>query len=212
MGGFLQISKESGAGFVAGFVVGGAQDGRRVHGGENGPESGTVEDFAAVLGDAEFGAEEGLGGGGSKADDEFGFDGVHLGVEPGAAGGLFAGAGLLVNAALAARLPLKVFHRVGDVDEVAIDTGFDEAAVEERASGSDEGVAFDVLAIAGGFADEHEARVRVALAEDGLRRVLVERASAAGAGGLAQRFEGMALGQEIGGRCLRSCGRAGHVF
>src|SRR5579872_1745134 len=78
VGGLAEVGEESGAGFVAGFVVGGAQDGRGVHGGEDGREARSMEDFAAVLGDAEFRAEESLGGGGSEADDEFGLDDVEL--------------------------------------------------------------------------------------------------------------------------------------
>ena len=44
-----------------------------------------------------------------------------------------------VDAALAARLPFKVLHGIGDVGCLAADAGFFHARVEQAASGTDEG-------------------------------------------------------------------------
>ena len=52
-------------------------------------------------------------------------------------------------------------------------------------SRSDERVPLEILTVAGLLADEHDLRVRRALAEDGLRRRLPEIATAAAGGGLA---------------------------
>ncbi len=54
-----------------------------------------------------------------------------------------------MDAALAARLPLEVLDRIRDVDQVAVDAGIFEAAIEEVAGGTDERVAKAVLGVAG---------------------------------------------------------------
>jgi hypothetical protein len=79
-----------------------------------------------------------------------------------------------------------VLHRIRDVDIVAIDACFVEAIIEQEACGTDEWLAFDVFAVAGLFADQHEPGAWIARAEDGLRRVLVERTTAASSCCLAQ--------------------------
>jgi hypothetical protein len=199
-GGCAEIADEACAGFFAGWLVGCAEDGRGMDSSEDGRQVRWVEDFAVILGDAECAAEQRLGGRGAEADDERWMDGFNFGIEPGAAGGHFASAGLLMNAPLATRLPFEMLDGIRDVDGVAIDAGLDEAAVEEQTGGADEGLAFDIFAVAGLFADEDEAGVRSACAEDGLRCVLVEGTSAAIARSLTQGFEGAALGEEAGGR------------
>lgn len=159
-----------------------------------------VEDAAAVLGDAERFAEEGLGGGSAEADDHFRLNFFQFGVEPGAAGGDFAGAGLFMEAAFAARFPFEVLDGIRDVDFVAVDAGFDEAVVEQQAGGTDKGLAFAVFAVAGLFADEDEAGRCIAGSKDGLRGIFKERTTLAGAGGLTEAFQIAAAGQEGSGR------------
>jgi hypothetical protein len=61
-----------------------------------------------------------------------------------------------------------MFDRVGDVDLVSRDAGRLQRAVEESAGGADERVTFDVLTVAGLFADDEQRRVSAAFAEDGL--------------------------------------------
>src|SRR6185369_777421 len=96
---------------------------------------------------------------------------LELALQPRAAGADLAGAGLLVQPQLAALQEFEVLHRVGDVVAHPRDAGVLERAVEELARGADEGLAGEILAVAGLLADEHDPRLRRALAEHGLRRV-----------------------------------------
>ena len=113
-----------------------------------------------------------------------------LGLEPRATGGELARVRLCVQAALAARggLPLEVLDRVGEVDLVAVEAGGGERLVEQAARGADERVALFVLLVAGLLADEHDARVTRALAEDGLRRVCGRGRSACSAAASARNI------------------------
>jgi hypothetical protein len=82
-----------------------------------------------------------------------------------------------------------VLDRIGHVDIVAIDSGLLQTVVEEQACGSNEGLTLDVLTVAGLLADEDQSRVWLALSEDGLRRVLVERTAFTARGRFAERRE-----------------------
>jgi hypothetical protein len=81
-----------------------------------------------------------------------------------------------------------VLHRVGHVDARAVEAGLGEGAVEELAGRADEGVAGEVLVVAGLLADEDQLGVGGAFTEDGLGSGLVE-----GTAGAAAR-----LGAELG--------------
>ena len=194
-GGLLQVHDEARALQLARLIVGRAEDGRGVDRGQHGRLSGHFQHPAPVFGDAEGRTEEGLRGGGSQADDQAGPNGLHFGVQPGAAGGDFAGAGLLMNAALAARFPLEVLDGVGDISRVTIDAGLLQAAVEETAGGTNKRVAFDVFAVAGLLADQDEGGTGLAFTEDGLGGVLVKRTAAAVPRGVAQAPE-VVLGRQ----------------
>ena len=84
----------------------------------------------------------------------------------------------LVQAALAAQLPLEVLDRVGDVEVLAIDPRRLERAVEQASRRPDERQSLLVLLVAGLLADQHHARVRVAGAEHRLGGVGPQRAVA----------------------------------
>ena len=112
-----------------------------------------------------------------------------LGVEPRPAGGDLGRVRLGVNPPLAARLPLEVLHRVGDVGLTPIDTGFLEGAIEQLAGRPDERPATQVLVVARLLTDEHDPRVSLAFAEDGLGRALIEVTARAAGGGLPQSLE-----------------------
>ena len=86
-------------------------------------------------------AEQRLRRGRAEADDHARLDQRDLGVEPRPAGGDLAGVRLLVDAPLAARLPLEVLDDVGDVDRCAVDAGVLERAVEQLAGRADERMA-----------------------------------------------------------------------
>jgi len=84
------------------------------------------EEFTAVLGKAEIAAEHGLGGRGAQADENLGLGDKNLRMKPRPAGLDLAPSGLLVKAALAARLPTKVLHGIRNIDLVARYPGFFE--------------------------------------------------------------------------------------
>jgi hypothetical protein len=89
-----------------------------------------------------------------------------------------------------------VLDRVGDVGEVAVDSGLLESAVEETAGRADEGVAGDVLLVAGLFADEDDARRGWTFTEDGLRAGGPEIAGFALGGCGTQPVEGAVIRDE----------------
>ena len=106
--------------------------------------------------------------------------------------------GLLVDAALAARLPLEVLHHIGDVDGRAIDPSFGERLVEQLPGRADERMTGQVFLIAGLLADEHQPRARRALAEHRLRAELVEVARLTVLRGLPNRGQRRAIGNQVG--------------
>src|SRR5205085_5780207 len=109
--------------------------------------------------------------------------------EPRAAGGDLARAGLGVDAALAARLPLEVLHDVRDIDPPAIDPRIRERAIEKLACGADERATREVFLVARLLADEHQGGVAIALAEHRLGAPLPQRARATVRRRSAQRDE-----------------------
>jgi len=111
-----------------------------------------VKEFAAMFGKSEIAAKHGLGGRGTHADDDFGFDDENFGVKPGLAGFDLAPGRLFVKAPLAARLPTEVFYGIGDVDIVSRNTGLFQRIIEQPASGADEGFALLIFFVAGHFA------------------------------------------------------------
>src|SRR5205807_9324739 len=96
---------------------------------------------------------------------------------------------LVVDAALAARLPLEVLDGVRDVDAAAVDAGGGERLVKDAPCRPDEGTAREILPVARLLADEHQLRTRRAFAEDGLRRVPPELAGAAVGGVVGESRE-----------------------
>ncbi len=111
-----------------------------------------------------------------------------------------ADAGLLVDALLAARLEFEVLHRIGDIGALAVDAGIAERPVEHASGRSDEGLAGQVLAVAGLLAHEDEVRGRQAFAEHHLGREPVEVAPRAGQRLAAQHLEPVAphAGRRVG--------------
>jgi len=85
---------------------------------------------AAPLRHAELTAEQRLRGGRPEQHQHARFDDLELGLKPRPARRHLRPVRLLMNAPLAARLPLEVLHRVRDVGRVAVDACFDESLVE----------------------------------------------------------------------------------
>jgi hypothetical protein len=67
----------------------------------------------------------------------------------------------LVQPPRAARIgfPSEMLDRVGHVQATGIEAGLGEGSTQQRAGGSDEGLAIDVLGVTGLFADENYARL-----------------------------------------------------
>src|SRR5439155_21216166 len=94
-----------------------------------------------------------------------------LPLEPRAARQLLGAIRLVVDAPLAAGLPLEVLDRVRDVGLPAVNPRVGERAVEQLPRGPDERRAGEILLVARLLADEHHLGRDQPLAEDGLRRV-----------------------------------------
>ena len=89
-----------------------------------------------------------------------------------------------------------MFHDVRHVHHRAIDAGVLERLVEQLSGRPDERLALQVLLVAGLLADEDDVRLRGALAEDGLRPGLVERAGGAARRGFAELRQARPLRDE----------------
>src|SRR5438034_9884676 len=133
----------------------------------------------ALRGDLELGADDRLRRRRSEADDCARLDDLNLRLQPRTAGVDLPGVRLLVDAALAARLPLEVLDDVGDVDPRPVDARFDQRLVEQSAGGTDERAANEILAVARLLADEHHGRSLPPFAEHRLRAGLPEIAGLA---------------------------------
>jgi hypothetical protein len=84
-----------------------------------------------------------------------------------------------VNAALAARLPFEVLHRVGHKDPLAIDPHGLQRLVQDAPRRSYERMAGLVLLITGLLADQHQRRLDRSFSEYGLGGVLPQTAGPA---------------------------------
>ena len=166
---------------------------------------GRVDRLAPLLRHPELAAEERLRSGRAQADEDARLDDLELGVEPRPARRHLSPRRLLMDAPLAARLPLEVLDGVRHVHRSAVDPDFRERLVEHPAGGADERPALLVLLVARLLADEHRVGIARPLAEDGLRPGAPELASAADGGCVLERPEVQAIGQVCG------CGHAGPV-
>src|SRR5438874_4132414 len=140
------------------------------------------DELSALPRDPEVAPEQRLSRSRAQTDQHARLDHVELGLQPGPAGRDLRPVRLLVDASLAARLPLEVLDDIGDVDLAPVDARVLQRLVEELPGRPDERLALQVLLVAGLLADEDDVSLRGALAEDGLRPGLVERA-----GGAARR-------------------------
>ena len=170
--------------------VSGAQHGRRMDGRENALGQRRFHEPASALRDLETFAQQRPRRDGAQAHQHPGPDDSDLGIHPGPARGDLGGAGRLVDAAFAARLPFEVLHDVCQVHLVAFDPRLGERAIQEPARRPDEDVPFDIFDVAGLLAHHHHGGAAGALAEDGLRPARVEVAGAASGCRRAQRRQG----------------------
>src|SRR6266542_4239548 len=143
--------------------------------------------FSTSFGNAEFWAEQRLSCGGAEDYNYLWLNKRDLGFEPGTASRNFLSVRFFMDAAFAARLPLKMFDNISDVSLRAVDAGFFQGVIEQATGGTNEWMSGEIFFIAGLFADEHDYRAAAPFAEDGLRTAFPEVAGFAIGGGLAQR-------------------------
>ena len=92
--------------------------------GQHSLRQGRFNPFSAMLRHPKCPAQQRLGCRGPKTYDHLRMQHRNFRLQPGTARRDITRARSLVDAPLPARLPLEMFHRVGDVDRAAIDTGF----------------------------------------------------------------------------------------
>lgn len=185
----VKVFDELRAHAVAIFFLRRAENGRRmVRGGQPG---GTLalEEFTSMLGEPEVATEQRLGSRCAHANNDLWFDDKNLCVEPGFAGVDLAPGWFLVEAAFASWLPPEMLHGVGDVDIVARNSGMIQRFIKQATGGTDERLALLVFFVAWRFAEQDHVGSPRALAEDGLRSVLVQVAAFAVFGGLTKGGE-----------------------
>lgn len=178
-----------------------------MHGGHDVGRKVRSNELSAVLRDPKAPAQQGLSGGRTEADEDLGPDDRDLCVQPGAAGRDLYRIGLLVDTALSPRLPFEVLHRVGHVGPRPVDAGNEQGAVEQRAGGTDERPALQVLPVSGLLADD--SRRSRSFPEDRLGTALPERTSPAARCGATQPGEARTR-RHPGSRGVGSCSRARH--
>jgi len=172
-----------------------------MHRGDGDERPVRVNGNSATLHDAEGWAQERLRRRRAEANDDLRLDQVQLILEPRKTSAHFADVRRLVQSALRPRVarPLKVLHRVGDVDIVAVDARGVERMIEQTTGGSHKGPALLVLLIAGLLAHDDDARRPRALPEYRLRPHLPEIAAAATGRRRAQFWERRIRWNEVSG-------------
>src|SRR2546423_13356201 len=106
-----------------------------------------LDELSALPRDPKVAPEQRLSRGRAEADQHAWLDHVELCLEPGPAGGDLRPVRLLVDAAVAPRLPLEVFDDVGDVDLSPVDARVLERLVEELPGRPDKRFALQVLLV-----------------------------------------------------------------
>jgi hypothetical protein len=131
-------------------------------------------------------AEQAARRGGAERHNGGRLDDRALGLEPDLAALDLIRVRALVQPPLAAHLVLEMLDCVGDEGGVAGNAGVFQRLIEDPSGRPDEWLAGKVFLVARLLADQHEMRVPAALAGNGLRCMLVERAARALLLGLPQ--------------------------
>lgn len=138
------------------------------HRGDDVLAGGERQELTTLLRYSKVAAQQRLSRGRAQADDDSRLHQFNLNVEPRTARRNLERIRLLVNPALAAGLPLKVFDGVCHIGVAAIDAGFMQRLVEQSARRTDEGTSLQVFFVVRLLADEHDACLGLAFTEDGL--------------------------------------------
>jgi hypothetical protein len=139
---------------VSRFVVGGPQDGGGMNSGQHRRRPFQGQELPALLCHTKVTAQQSLRRRSTQADNYFRVHEIDFGVQPCSASGYLDRVRLLVDAALASRLPLKVLDRIGHVRLAPIDTRLSHSLVEDGAGWPNKGSALQVFLVSWLFADE----------------------------------------------------------
>ena len=124
---------------------------------------------AALAGNGHASLQQRLGSGGPERDDALRVNQSQLVLQPRPAGGHLVIIGLGMQALLAGRGELEMLDRVGQIDLAPLDTGRSQCPIQQLAGRAHERPPRQILGVARLFAHNHQARVRRAFAEHGLR-------------------------------------------
>src|SRR5688572_17446980 len=125
-------------------------------------------------------------GRGAESDDDCGLYRRDLVIEPQSAREYLFAVRPFVNPSLAARLPLEMLDRVGQINLCRIETGFRQRVAQQLPGWTHEWLAGEVLLISGLLADQHQPRIRRTLAEHRLGGALPKVAPPASSSGFAK--------------------------
>src|ERR1051326_3535302 len=114
------------------------------------------QNFAALARDAKRRAENRLGRRRAHRDYEVGLNGPKLCLQPRAAGSDLARIWFLMDPPFAARLPLEMFHRVGDVNFFPINSSFFQRLIHDFARRPNERFTGNIFVVSRLFADQHD--------------------------------------------------------
>jgi hypothetical protein len=145
--------------------------------------------LAAVLRKPKFRTQEILCSGRAETNDEVRLDSCDLRFEPRAASRDFERVRLLMQPDFAPRFPFEVLHGIGYVNHGPIDTGCLQALIKQLTSRPHKWLSLLIFAITRLFAHEKYRGVCWPLAKYHLRRALVQIASVALLGCVAQAGE-----------------------
>jgi len=159
--------------------------------------------FSSGLSHLKVAAEQCLGGGGPKADNDLRPHRIYFFIEPRSTGGDFSGAGFFVNSTLAPRLPFEMFYRICEINICAIDPRRPKSPIQDFPRRAHKRTSLKIFVIAGLFPDHHDLPTRLAFTKDRLRPAHPQVTAAAALGCLTEGLKCPALGQKVGSRDLQ---------
>lgn len=161
-----------------------------MHGRNSKTSEGSLNRNPPLFRHPEFPSQQCLCRSGAEANDDPRFHRPDLGLQPWEASPNFRSIGLGMDPPLAPWFPLEVFDGVGNVNFAAIDPRLRQRPVQQHPSGTDEGLAGEILLIAGLLPDEHHPSLPGSRSEHRLRSRLVEIAGGAAGRGQPQIGQG----------------------
>ena len=166
------------------------QQKRRVNCDERGRPVGELQGPPTQLRNGDGAAQETAGGSAAEGHNDRWFDDCAFELKPDFASLDLITVWPLVQAPLAAHLVLEVLHRIGYRHFRARDGGLGQSSIENPSGRSYERLAGNVLLVSRLLPDEHQTGMPSPFSRNGLRGVLIERASRAFVLGLRKLTQG----------------------